>query len=111
MPFALRKPEAADVSDGSKGVLPNPSCHLRNLVRSPIDSCRGAVDQPPFTLCAHIRTHAPHQMARLFDHLVRDGKQRQRHVEAERPWRAIVQICSIIAMDLEPSWNDDEIVH
>jgi hypothetical protein len=52
MPFALRKPEAADVSDGSKGVLPNPSCHLRNLVRSPIDSCRGAVDQPPLTLCA-----------------------------------------------------------
>jgi hypothetical protein len=40
---------------GSKAVLLKPSRHLGNLVRSPIDSCRGAVDQPPLTLCASKR--------------------------------------------------------
>jgi hypothetical protein len=37
---------------GSKAVLLNPSRHIRILVRSSIDSCRGAMGQPALTLCA-----------------------------------------------------------
>src|SRR5262249_35142267 len=41
------------VCTGPKAVLLNPSRHLRILVRSSVDSCRGAADQPPLTLCAN----------------------------------------------------------
>jgi len=53
-----------------KGRPTQPLSPAQNLVRSSLDFCRGAMDQPPLTLCAR-SGHAQLRRAGIFDMVAR----------------------------------------